>query len=500
MNLSSGDKPHFSTFKDHSGKTVFFTSLLSATFCFCVLFSSAQQRLSERITQVENNLTGQTLISGEKPMNLQDRMKHYKVKGLSIAVIKDYKVDFAKAYGMADSSTKTTTKTLFQAASISKSFNALAMIKLFHDKKLDLYADINTYLKSWKFPYDSLSRGKKINTANLLSHTAGLSVHGFGGYEVGDPLPSTIQILNGEKPANSDPVRSQFAPGEKMQYSGGGTTISQQLLADITGKPYQDYLNNNILKATGMNESTFAQPPVDNKKQYLATGYLADGSPLKGRYHIYPEQAAAGLWTNPSELAKYIIETQLALQGKSDKVLNQSDTKIRLSPYENTNSSALGVFIESPEGTKYFGHGGSNRGFQSAYYGSLDGGNGLVIMVNSDNGSIIPEVINSIAKVYGFKGLYNTKIITITEVSETTLENYIGRYELAPNFILSITREGKQLYAQATGQRRIAVLAESQTKFFSKDINGTVEFVSDENGKIKELILVQGRTIHAKKL
>ncbi|MET0569873.1 MAG: DUF3471 domain-containing protein, partial [Pedobacter agri] len=146
------------------------------------------------------------------------------------------------------------------------------------------------------------------------------------------------------------------------------------------------------------------------------------------------------------------------------------------------------------------GHGGSNRGFQSAYYGSLDGGNGLVIMVNSDNGSIIPEVINSIAKVYGFKGLYNTKIITITEVPETTLENYIGRYELAPNFILSITREGKQLYAQATGQQRIAVLAESQTKFFSKEINGTVEFVSDENGKIKELILVQGRTIHAKKL
>ncbi|MDN3585975.1 serine hydrolase [Pedobacter aquatilis] len=416
--------------------------------------------------------------------------------------MRDYKVDFAKAYGMADSArqTKASIHTLFQAASISKSFNALAIIKLFHDKKLDLYIDINTYLKNWKFPYDSLSNGKKINTANLLSHTAGLSVHGFGGYEASAALPTTIQILNGIKPANSDPVRSQFAPGEKMQYSGGGTTISQQLLTDLTGKPYQDYLNNTILKALAMNESTFAQPPLDSNKQNLATGYLADGSAIRGNFHIYPEQAAAGLWTNPIDLSKYIIETQLAYQGKSNKLLNQSDTKIRLTPYANINGSALGVFIESPDSTKYFGHGGSNYGFQSAYYGSLEDGNGLAIMVNSDNGDIIPELINSIAKVYGFKGLYRTETVNLTQVPESLLESYTGRYQLMPNFILTISRDGKSLFAEATGQPKIEVLAQSQTKFFSKEINGTIEFVAAEDGKITELILFQGRTVHAKKL
>lgn len=493
---------NFKMIRTPNANPILLTGLFTILLGLCVLLASAQQVPNERIIQVENNLTGKTLISGEKPMNLQEQMRHYNIKALSIAVIKDYKVDFAKAYGMADSATQTkaTINTLFQAASISKSFNALAIIKLFHDKKLDLYTDVNTYLKKWKFPYDSLSKGKKINTAHLLSHTAGLNVHGFGGYQIDAPLPNTIQILNGTKPANSDPVRSQFAPGEKMQYSGGGTTITQQLLTDLTGKPYQDYLNLTILKSLDMNESTFAQPPLDNKRRHLATGYLADGSAIKGKYHVYPEQAAAGLWTNPSDLAKYIIETQLAYQGKSSKVLNQSDTKIRLTPYANSNGSALGVFIESPDNTAYFGHGGSNYGFQSAYYGSLEGGNGLAIMVNSDNGAIIPEIINSIAKVYSFKGLYQTKVMNISDVPESLLESYTGRYELMPNFILTITKQGKRLFAQATGQPKIEALPESQTKFFSKEINGTIEFVKDENGKIKELILIQGRTIHARKL
>lgn len=477
-----------------------FTTLSLSIFLF--LTADAQTDLQKKITEVENNLSGQNLIGDEKPMNLEQRMKFHNIKGVSIAVIENHKLVFAKAYGVADSATgkKTTTQTLFQAASISKSFNALAIIKLYHDQKLDLYTDINTYLKTWKFPYDSLSKGKNINTANLLSHTAGLSVHGFGGYEIGQPLPTTIQILNGTAPANSAPVRSLFEPGTKQQYSGGGTTISQQLLTDITGQPYESYLNQNILGALKMTGSTFSQPPLDNKKRFLATGYHINGTPIKGNYHVYPEQAAAGLWTNPTDLAKYVIETQLAYQGKSSKVLSQQDTKIRLTPYANDKGSALGVFIEDYNGTKYFGHGGSNQGFQSAYYGSLDGGNGLVIMVNSDNGAIIPELINSIAKVYGFKGLYTTKTIATVQVDQAILESYSGKYQLAPNFILSITKEGKQLFAQASGQRKSEIYATGQNMFFSKAANATIEFIKDEHGEIIELILKQGRTIHARKL
>lgn len=462
----------------------------------------AQSSLQSRIIQVENSLTERIRFSGSKPMNIKDRMKFYKVPGLSIAVIKNYKIDFVKAYGMADaeSGIPINDKTLFQAASISKSLNGLAIIKLFESKKLDLYADINQYLKSWKFPYDSLSKGKKISTANLLSHTAGLNVHGFAGYEKGKPLPSLIQILNGIPPANSAPIRSIFAPGLRDQYSGGGITISQLLLTDISGQPYEKYLAEQVLRPLGMLSSTFAQPAVNVAKGLLATGYNSEGKPITGKYHIYPEQAAAGLWTNPTDLSKYIIETQLSLAGRSSKVLDQQNTKLRLSPYMNVDGAALGVFIEDYNGIKYFGHGGANEGFRCGYYGSMEGGNGLVIMVNSDNGEIIQELINSISTVYSFKGLSKSRTITIASVSDHDLNSYLGKYQLTPDLVLTISREGKKLYSQATGQSRIEAFAETSSKFVFKDIQATMEFVKDEDGVVKELIFIQGDTIHAKKL
>ena len=477
---------------------------ISTSIFILTIFSiaaSGQSTIQQRIEKVENNLTENLQISGPKPLNLQQRMSYYKVKGLSIAVIKDYKIDWVKAYGVSDEALKipVTEKTLFQAASISKSINAIGVMKLFKNSNLDLFADINTYLSSWKFPYDSLSKGKKINTANLLSHTAGLSVHGFAGYESGLPLPSTVQILNGEGPANSDPVRSLFEPGIRQQYSGGGTTITQLMVTDLSKQSYEQYMEKEVLKPLGMSNSTFAQPPKLVKSGLLATGYKSDGVEVKGKYHIYPEQAPAGLWTNPTDLAKYIIETQLAYAGKSAKVLDQTSTKLRLTPYQNENS-ALGVFVEDYNGTKYFGHGGSNDGFQSGYYGSFEGGNGLVIMVNSDNGQIIQELINSIATVYNFVGLNKSTVLKTVDVEEKVLDTYLGNYQLTAALVLTITREGKQIYGQATGQPRFEVYAETDTKFRYKDFPASMEFIKDEQGKVNKMIFIQGATIEAKKL
>jgi len=464
--------------------------------------TSAQSTVENRIKQVENGLTENIQIGDSTTFNLLERMEHYKVQGLSIAVIKDYKVDFAKGYGFADIEKKilVSDKTLFQAASISKSLNGLAILKLFKDRNLDIYADINTYLKSWKFPYDSISKGNKINMAQLLSHTAGLNVHGFGGYEVGKSLPSVVQILNGTTPANSDAVHSLFAPGTRQEYSGGGTTISQLILTDITGQKYERYLSEQVLKPLGMLSSTFAQPPTAIRQELLSAGYDGDGKEVKGKYHIYPEQAAAGLWTNPSDLAKYIIETQLAYQGNSAKVLDEQTTKLRLSPYMNKNGAALGVFVEDYNGVKYFGHGAGNAGFTGGYYGSFEGGNGLVIMVNSDNGEIIQELINSISTVYGFAGLSKTKKVTLAEVPEQDLDRYLGNYQLTPKMVLTVSREGKKIFVQATGQPKIEAFAESSNKFFFKTIQASMEFVKDQNGLVKEMIFIQGQTIHAKKL
>ena len=358
--------------------------------------------IASRIAAVEKGLFNK---AGDTTRTLSERMAFYKIKGVSIAVISHYQIEWVKAYGWADEDAKTpvTPQTLFQAASISKSLNAVGVLKLVQEHRLDLATDINQYLKSWTFPYDSVAKNKKITLNELLSHTAGLSVHGFAGYQRGMPIPTIVQILDGRLPANSPPIRSMFEPGLRSVYSGGGITISQLIVEDLTGQDYARFMKEQVLKPLGMGSSSYEQPYTHIDSILLATGYNQQGNAIPGKYHIYPEQAAAGLWTNPTELARYVIETQLALEGKSHKVLDEAMTRVRLTPYIDS-SAALGVFISIISGTRYFQHGGANEGFRSQYMGSLEGGNGIVIMVNSDQGAIIPEIMNSIIRVYGWTG------------------------------------------------------------------------------------------------
>lgn len=370
----------------------------SKLFAFLSLISINifAQSVNDKIKILENNLNYWDK-SKTKKAPLKDRMAFYNANAVSIAVIKDYKVEWTKAYGYADvaENRKATPQTLFQAASISKSINSLGQLKLVEQRKLGLDDDINNYLKSWKFPYDSVSKGTKISLANLLSHKAGLSVHGFGGYQQGKELPTIIQILDGQKPANSPAVRSVFEPGTKFQYSGGGTTISQLILENTTGEKYEDYMWKNVLMPLGMNESSYNQPPSQDKEKLLATAYN-NGKEVKGKYHIYPEKAAAGLWTNPNDLAKYIIETQLSLLGKSNKVLSKEMSVKRV---ENN----YGVFLNDFKGTKYFAHSGGNEGFVCYYIGSVEDGNGLVVMTNGNNFKLIDEILLSIASLNQWK-------------------------------------------------------------------------------------------------
>jgi CubicO group peptidase (beta-lactamase class C family) len=463
-------------------------------------FEACSQKVENKIQLVENNLLPDIQVKGDTPQTMQQRMAYYKVHAVSVAVIHNYKLEWAKAYGYADDGLKkqATTQTLFQAGSVSKSLNAIGVLKLAQDKKIDLYSDINTYLTSWKFPYDSLSKNKKITIANLLSHTGGVNLHGFWGYEKDKPLPNIVQILNGEKPANSPAVKSMFEPGLRFQYSGGGVTISQLILMDVTHQAYDKYMYNTVLKPLGMTASSYTQPPADTQ-DLLATGYDERGNEIKGKYHIYPEQAAAGLWTNPTDLAKYIIETQLSLQGKSNKVLNQEMTRLRLTPYID-NSAALGVFIDELNGEKYFQHSGSDVGFLTKYYGSMEGGNGVVVMVNSDNGGIMNEIINSVADVYKFKGLNRSSVKETVSVSEDVLRQYTGKYQLAPNFLLTISSNDGRIYGQATGQEKLEIFPEAQNKFFLKIAPIEIEFIKDASGKISKAILYQNGAHEAKKV
>lgn len=440
------------------------------------------KEIAAQIKQVENGLVGRLKIDG-KEYNILDRMAYYKVKGLSIAVVHNYQVIWAKGYGWADEKEKraVTTSTLFEPGSISKSLNAVGVLKLAQDQKIDLDADINTYLQSWKFPYDSLSKGKKITLKNLLSHTAGLSVHGFPGYDRKSKIPTLPEILDGKSPANTAAVRSLFEPGLRYQYSGGGTTISQLIIEEVSKQPYHIFMYNNVLKPMGMLQSSYQQPPAAEKMNNIATGYRADGTEVENKFHVYPEQGAAGLWTTPTELGNYIIETQLALMGKSSKVLTQSMTQLRLTPFIDQ-SSALGVFAENREGAKYFSHSAANEGFRGFYVGSMEGGNGLAVFVNSDNGGILSEVINSITIAYNWKGFSRPAEVKTVQVPDAILKKYIGVYYF-DGVISEVIQKEDGLYFW-TDFREGKMYFTSERDFVNIEFNAEKSFFDDGNGAV----------------
>lgn len=446
---------------------------------------------NKQITLVENSLVGPSHEENFKGWSIQDRMAHYKVNGISIAVIRNYKIEWAKGYGFADVANKNpvTIATKFQAGSISKSLNAIGVLKLIEKGSIKLDADVNRYLVSWKIPYTKIANGKTVNISQLLSHTAGFNVSGFSGYKGGQPIPSTVQILKGNSPANSPAVRLINQPGIKHQYSGGGTIITQLLIEDITRKHYDIYMQNEVLNPLRMVNSSFAIPGNKTDKN-LATGYYENGKQVEGKYHIYPEKAAAGLWTTPYDIAKYIIAVQQSYKGTQSKILSSSMAKLMLTPGV-AQRAGLGVFIDNYSGEKYFGHDGLTFGYYGQYYGSLTHGNGVVVMTNSVNSDIVAEIVNSVAKVYEFKGLYRSKVNRSLQLEESLLKAYAGRYRLGPDEVLTVSKAGKQLFIKLGDDDKIAIYPETANRFYLKVVDAQLEFIKDAKGNIKKAILYQ---------
>jgi len=470
--------------------------LLASNICFSQ--TTYSKETLQKIEEVESNVTPRLILNDARPTSITDRMKHHKVNGLSIAVINNHKIEWAKAYGWADVEDKKpmTTETLFEPGSISKSLNAIGILKLAQEKQVDLNTDINTYLKSWKFPYDSLSKGKKITLTHLLSHQAGLTVHGFPGHDIYGPTPTLYQVLNGEKPSFTPAVRSQFEPGLRFQYSGGGTSISQVILEDVTAQPYEFWMYENVLKPIGMVNSFYNQPPAKEKQALCASAYNRDGIAFENKFHVYPEQAAAGLWMTPSDLCNYIIDMQLAFKGGKSKVLNDDKVKLHLTPYNN-GPTALGTFIEDRNGAKYFQHGAGNDGFCGQFYGSLDDGYGLAIFMNTDDPKLLFEVINSVAKVYNWKNFYQApRVKKSVKVSDDIKKTYEGVYtfENMYGIILKIEKE-HYLFSSGTFAK---MYFNAPDEFFNEEFSSEKKFIKNDKGEVTGYTRKVGNVDHPK--
>jgi CubicO group peptidase (beta-lactamase class C family) len=332
---------------------------------------------------------------------IKEQLRNHHVSGLSLAVIQDGKIVKAKGYGVIDTNNKApvTSSTLFQAGSVSKSVTALGALSLVEKGQLALDEDVNTKLTTWKVPENEFTKEKKVTLRGLLSHTVGLTVHGFRGYAVEEPKPTLVQVLNGEKPANSPPIRVDITPGSQWRYSGGGYTVMQQMLVDVTGMSFPQFMQNTVLTPLGMTSSTYEQPLPSDRAQLTATGYYSATKAVEGRWHIYPEMAAAGLWTTPSDLARFAIGIQQALAGASAPVISQALAKQMLTNQKD--NDGLGVFLEGSGKALRFNHSGRDEGFDAVLVAYAETGQGAVIMINKNEDSpMTSRILEMIAQTY----------------------------------------------------------------------------------------------------
>jgi CubicO group peptidase (beta-lactamase class C family) len=335
-------------------------------------------------------------------LTLADAMQQVHVPGVGIAVIRDFAIHWAKGYGVADVEAKqaVSVDTLFQAASISKPITAMAAMRLVQEGRLALDEDVNKILTSWKVP-TSTAWQTRVTPRALMSHTSGADDgFGFPGYDPDAPRPTLVQILNGDAPSNVGKVLFARPPYQAYKYSGGAVTLMQLALGDLTHQPFAAFMRASILGPLAMNDSTYEQPIPEPMASRTARGHSREGEARPVKWHVYPEQAAAGLWTTPSDLARAAIDVQKALRGAKGAVLTQASAREMITPV-GVGPFAVGFTIEKRGEGWYFSHGGSNWGFQCLLLAHVRKGYGVAVMTNADSGGrLLGEVVARVAAAY----------------------------------------------------------------------------------------------------
>ena len=379
-----------------------FIGLASA---FLLAAQQAQDTPAAQIARVEAAQSPSR--QGLDPYTLRQLMERFHVPGVSIAVVRDYRVQWVKTYGTADVSTDApvTPETCFQAASISKPVTAFAVMRTVQAGNLSLDEDVNRYLKSWKVPENEFTRERPVTLRSLLSHTSGTGDgFGFPGYAPTADRPTLTQILDSKPPSNVGPVFWERAPFTGYKYSGGGIVIVQLVLQDIYGKPFHEIMRQIVLEPVGMSNSTYEQPLPAEADRNAARAHSASGKAMDAKWHVYPEQAAAGLWTTPTDLAKLGIELQKALRGES-KLLSRTWALEMVAP-TGTGPFAIGFSIERRGEGWYFMHGGGNWGFRCDLLMHRLKGYGVAVMTNSDSGGgILSEIEARVAAAASWDSL-----------------------------------------------------------------------------------------------
>jgi CubicO group peptidase (beta-lactamase class C family) len=426
----------------------------------------------EEVSLIENGLLAAVQIEGEAltTYTLEERMEFFNVPGISIAVVKDGQLHWAKGYGIANTETGTRVdaNTMFQAGSISKPLAALAALKLVEMGKVDLNTDVNDYLIGWKVPDSEFSAKEKVTLRRLLTHTAGTTVHGFPGYMEKDSFPSINDVLNGK--GNTDEIIVDTTPGSNWRYSGGGYTIMEKVVEDISGMPLDQFAIKEIFEPVGMENSTYEQPLSSKYHSQASAAYDGDGTIIEGYWHNYPEQAAAGLWTTPSDLAKYCMEIQNIRAGKEDGVLSRKLVDSMLTKHQN--DWGLGPMLQKEGDSLLFGHGGKNAGFTNNFFAFAQQGNAAIVMTNADQGGdLIGELFRAISKEYKW-GVSEYTVVKAIELPADQINSFAGAYQIGDYRVDMEIREGKLTAVHPGSPKGTELIPVDQLKFVD-GLNGS---------------------------
>lgn len=444
----------------------------------------------EQIEAVENGLSPRFLPKGEpKPgWSIAERMAHYEVPGVSVAVLVDGRFAWAKGYGVLDSETSqpVDTESVFQAASISKPVSSIGVLRLVERGLLDLDAPVNDRLTTWKIPENAFTARQPVTLRHLLSHRAGTTVHGFPGYAAGAPIPTLVQILSGTPPANTPAVVVDKTPGESYRYSGGGMTVMQLLVEEVTGEGFASVITREVLEPAGMIRSHFRHP-VDEAN--AARAHAGPNSvPVIGHSHSYPELAAAGLWTTPTDLTKIGMKVVEALQGQAPDFLSREMARQMLTPIDDY---GLGFGVIEAEDGLVFLHNGGNHGFRARWFTYADGRGSVAVMTNADNSSpLIREITSAIAESYGwsFDAATEREVVTL---SADQIQDITGTYLLDPNdrqSEIEVTHSDGDLWIDTPFFERSKFFADTDTSFFTP---GGMEFIleTDDSGQPVAIVI-----------
>lgn len=470
-----------------------FTFLLSAIFLSSSVFAQASRKVLEMPSQssrFETQLRRAITIKG-RPVDrfsIKERMAHYKVPGVSVAIIEGCKVVETRGYGVARiKGPAVGPDTLFQAASISKPVTALAALRLVEQGKLSLDENVRSRLKSWQLPHSPLLKDHPVTLRKLLSHSAGLNVGGFGGFQVGMPLPTVNQILDGQPPAKNDAVRIQTVPGTQWRYSGGGFVIAQLLMTEATGKQFPEIMRDLVLTPAGMTDSGYTQPLPKKLEKRAAAGHYPTGSVVPGMWHVYPELGPAGLWTTARDVARFAISIMQADRGATGALVSRTMAADMLTA--QIAQRGLGFIVSGKGKSRSFSHGGTNEGFQAWMVAYPETCQGAVVMANSDNGRpLINEILRAIADTYYWPDEMTSVELEEVALSKAVAARFVGTYrsKTRPDwtFDVAVANQGGLTFwwTGGTGETRHEALLAFPEGLFSPDSGTVLRAPADSDG------------------